>query len=151
MAEALLGLEVALEYRPGWPHDLAFADALAQSRSRDLRFFLTHVGPHRADVAVLVRDRRARGRVSRGQQKLLAASLLLGQVAHLAAARDIQPVLLVDEVASELDRGRLDALMGLIQGLDSQLFVTALEADAVSLPGPVTRFHVEQGKLLSVV
>lgn len=151
LAGELLEVDVALEYRPGWPEGATLAEALASSRDRDLRLGVTHVGPHRADVAVRVRARKARGRVSRGQQKLLAASLLLGQVAHLAQVRGIRSVLLIDEVASELDRGRLDALMTIVGRLDTQLFVTALEADVIRLSGPVSRFHVERGKLHSVV
>ena len=46
-------------------------------------FGATHAGPHRADIQIDVAKRRARGRVSRGQQKLLAASLVLGQLQNL--------------------------------------------------------------------
>lgn len=151
VAEALLGAHVVLEYRPGQAAGIGLADALAQSRGRDRRVGMTQVGPHRADVLVRLDDHKVRGWVSRGQQKLVAAAMLLGQARLLAPAWGDRGVLLVDDPAAELDRGRCESLLRLIAASECQVFVTALEAGAVEALDAARRFHVEQGRVLQVV
>ncbi|MGB5248377.1 MAG: DNA replication/repair protein RecF [Gammaproteobacteria bacterium] len=147
----LLGADIRMEYRPGWPDGKTLAESLAQSRDRDRRFGATHTGPHRADLTIDIEKRRARGRVSRGQQKLLAASLVLGQLRNLEVRKDLRSVLLLDDIAAELDAGSLSRLMEAVTDLGSQLFVTALDRRDVPIEGEHAVFHVEQGKVLSVV
>jgi DNA replication and repair protein RecF len=151
VAEKLLGVEVAIEYRPGHPQGTSLAEALAAHRPRDRKAGMTQVGPHRADLHLRLDDHKARGWVSRGQQKLLAASLVLGQAELLAPIWGGRGVLLIDDPAAELDRSRCEALLGLIAQSPFQVFVTALDAEA--LPGfqADATFHVEQGKVLRVV
>ena len=69
------------------------------------------VGPHRADIRISVRTRRARDTVSRGQEKLVAAALTLAQVELVAEARGQTVVLLVDEPGADLDREHLARLL----------------------------------------
>jgi DNA replication and repair protein RecF len=151
VAETLLGVEVGIEYRPGQPHGQGLEEALASHRSRDRRAGTTQVGPHRADLYLRLDDHRARGWVSRGQQKLLAASLVLGQAGLLAPVWGERGGLLIDDPAAELDRSRCEALLGLIAQSPFQVFVTALDAEG--LPGfqADATFHVEQGKVRRVV
>ena len=75
----LLGLSVDLRYLPGWPGKQDLQQALDNSWDRDSRQQATHPGPHRADLQIQVSGKGAKNRVSRGQQKLLAASLILAQ------------------------------------------------------------------------
>lgn len=141
----LLGAEVELTYRPGQADQEGLAAALEGSRERDRRTGMTQVGPHRADVVVAVDDHRARGWVSRGQQKLLGAALVLGQGAVLAPRWDGRGVLLVDDPAAELDTGRLAGLMEYIRELPFQVFITALDDNVLPGLGDARVFHVEQG------
>ena len=147
----LLDLPVRLCYRQGWAEGRDLATALAEARQRDRRHGVTHPGPHRADIAIVFDEHPARGRVSRGQQKLLAAALILGQLSHLQRTSDVRSVLLLDDMAAELDGERLGRLLTVVGRLDVQLFVTALTRDAVTLPDPQRMFHVEQGILRPVV
>ncbi|MGB5622722.1 MAG: DNA replication/repair protein RecF [Gammaproteobacteria bacterium] len=147
----LLDTEIQMEYRGGWPEGRTLVQALASSQDRDRRFGATHAGPHRADIQIDVARRRARGRVSRGQQKLLAASLVLGQLKNLERRTGTQSVLLLDDIAAELDKDSLTRLIGAVSGLGVQIFITALSRDDVPLDRPYRLFHVEQGKVLSVV
>lgn len=151
VAGRLLGLEVGIEYRPGHPQGLTLGEALAAQRPRDRKAGMTQVGPHRADLHLRLDDHKARGWVSRGQQKLLAAALVLGQAELLAPLWGERGVLLVDDPAAELDSSRCEALLGLIAESPFQVFVTALDGEA--LPGLRAdgRFHVEQGKVRRVV
>jgi DNA replication and repair protein RecF len=120
-------------------------------RQRDLRAGMTQVGPHRADLSLTFDHHRARGWVSRGQQKLVAAAMVLGQARLLAPQWAGRGVLLVDDPAAELDRERCERLLCLIAELPFQVFLTALDADG--LPGLAAgrTFHVEQGRLVKVV
>lgn len=150
-AQRLLGASLNLSYRPGQPEGADFAAALAAHRDQDRRAGMTQIGPHRADLVLTIDDHRARGWVSRGQQKLVAAALVLGQAERLAACWGGRGVLLVDDPAAELDRDHCAALLGLVAALPFQVFLTAMEAEA--LPGikAARRFHVEQGRVSQVV
>jgi DNA replication and repair protein RecF len=150
-AKRLLGAELRLEYRPGQPAGQDLAEALSSSRSRDVRAGMTQLGPHRADVALIIDDHRARGWVSRGQQKLVAAAMVLGQARLLAPLWGSQGVLLVDDPAAELDSDRCGKLLELISELPFQVFVTALEAEGLPGLSAERTFHVERGSFTKVV
>jgi DNA replication and repair protein RecF len=143
----LLGLDVTLAYQAGWAHGETFEEALARSSERDRRFGVTHVGVHRGDVAVRVEGQLARERVSRGQQKLLAAALTLAQLAVQEARVPGSGALLLDDPAAELDGQRLGLLLEVVRALKVQLFVTALRPDLPGLGHPGAMFHVEQGRI----
>ena len=147
----LLGAHLRLVYRPGQGVGQDLAEALALHRDRDLRAGMTQVGPHRADVSLLLDDHRARGWVSRGQQKLVAAALVLGQARLLGPMWRNRGILLVDDPAAELDRERCEGLLKLIAELPFQVFLTALEADGLPGMPAARRFHVEQGRVVEVV
>lgn len=150
-AQRLLGAEFRLEYRSGQPAGQELAEALAAHRERDRRAGMTQVGPHRADVALMLEGHKARGWVSRGQQKLVAAAMVLGQARLLAPIWGERGVLLVDDPAAELDAERCERLLALVAEMPFQVFLTALDAEG--LPGLPAgrRFHVEQGKVVQVV
>ena len=145
--KTLLGLPVSLVYQRGWPVDESLSVALNRSEERDRRHGVTHVGPHRADISVRVDAQVARERVSRGQQKLLAAALTLAQLAVQEARAPGAGALLLDDPAAELDAANLGRLLALISELRVQLFVTALRPDLPGLGSPGATFHVEHGRI----
>jgi DNA replication and repair protein RecF len=103
------------------------------------------VGPHRADLNLRLDGIPAKDRVSRGQQKLLAAALIIAQLELLNAVQGRPGTLLLDDPAAELDGGTLEALMEQVLALGAQLVVTATAGTTPGLPVPGMRFHVEQG------
>lgn len=151
VARILLGADLRMEYRPGQAAGQDLAEALAAHRSRDRRAGMTQVGPHRADIGLALDGHKARGWVSRGQQKLLAAAMVLGQARLLGPEWGDRGILLVDDPAAELDRERCRILLELVAQTPFQVFLTALDAE--SLPGlSASRvFHVEQGTVAAVV
>lgn len=151
MSAELLGFAAKCSYRPGWPQELDLAGALEASWERDNRYGQTHVGPHRAELVLDVEDVAARNRLSRGQQKLLGISLILAQSEFVAGQLDRDVTLLVDEPAAELDGERLAKLVGVLKSARAQLFITALEREALPMDDPVRVFHVEHGKLTTLV
>ncbi len=144
---ALLDLDVTVTHQTGWAAGVSLAEALEASAERDRRFGLTHVGPHRADIAVRVDGQLARDRVSRGQQKLLASALTLAQLGLQDRVSPGKTALLLDDPAAELDGERLERLVALVRTLPVQLFVTSLRGDLAGLGTPGALFHVEQGQL----
>jgi len=145
LGEALLSGQVDCEYRSGWGEETGFGQALEAARERDREQGTTTVGPHRADLRLVYRKRSARQQVSRGQQKLFGAALVLAQTRVMTARLPDPPVLLVDDPAAELDGGSLARLMECVLSTGSQLIVTALTTDAVTLPPDTPMFHVEHG------
>lgn len=152
LGDALLDQPVRVLYRPGWAQDREFAEALAEAEPRDRDRGITHVGPHRGELVVMLGDEPLRDHASRGQQKLAAAVLALAQVDILNAnAQTREPLLLVDDPMAELGPAFLERFLEQLNRTRAQLLVTGL-TDAVKLPGedgPL--FHVEQGNFRRVV
>ena len=151
LATGLLELPVTIRYRQGWPVEMSLADALEASRSRERRQRTTVVGPHRADVVIEVDGVIARKRVSRGQQKLLAAALILSQI-QLRALYESEPVcLLLDDPAAELDVDNLGKLLSVVGATPAQVIVTSLVETCFEQLPMRRSFHVEQGKFRQVI
>ena len=103
--------DATLEYASSWgAGDLA--GALAAARDDDLRRAATTVGPHRDDVVLRIGGLPARSHASQGEQRSLALAVRLAVDAEVRARRGVEPVLLLDDVFSELDPDRAEALLG---------------------------------------
>jgi DNA replication and repair protein RecF len=100
---------ISLTYASSWEGDLR--DALAASRREDLRRAVNTVGPHRDDLVLQVEGREARTHASQGEQRCLALALRLGVHRLVCARTPLRPVLLLDDVFSELDPSRSRALV----------------------------------------
>jgi len=146
-AEALLGRPLALEYRPGWRADLRLGEALESSTARDRSLGHTEPGPHRADLVLHSDGRRVHDEASRGQQKLVAAALILAQESVLATADASRGVLLVDDPAAELDAAAFSRMLARLATVRSQLLFTGLTPLAADENEPTAVFHVERGRV----
>jgi DNA replication and repair protein RecF len=87
------------------------ADALAEARNDDVRRGVTTVGPHRDDMSLTINELPARTHSSQGEQRSLALALRLAGHAIVTDAIGTAPTLLLDDVFSELDPDRSDALL----------------------------------------
>lgn len=145
--EDLLRSGVDFEYRAGWNEEQGLLSVLEEGQERDLQYGSTQHGPHRADLKLSYDARRARKLVSRGQQKLLACTMVLAAVETAQAALGRPLLLLLDDPGAELDRDALRRLMGRVVALGSQVVATSLDADAPLFPAAARVFHVEHGKL----
>lgn len=135
-------------YLPGWRREeLTLADALLVNRDRDRQLGHTTTGPHRADLLLGFAARPAREPLSRGQSKLAALALLLAQAEDFRSRRGEWPLILLDDLASELDRGHRHGLLAALVASGAQVFVTGTELEALELDPdwPTTTFHVEHG------
>ncbi len=143
----LLGMELTLGYRTGWARDLGFAEALRQSLTHDEESGVTQVGPHRAELSIKLNESSVKDRISRGQQKLLAAALLMAQVKLFPQDSPVRPSLLLDDPAAELDSERLTGLIREVSSQSVQLIVTTLHAEFSEFGAPGLRYRIEKGEL----
>jgi DNA replication and repair protein RecF len=147
LAKDLLGLELHLGYRSGWLRGQVLGEALAQSSRLDRERGSTQVGPHRGELSIQLDGVGARDRISRGQQKLLAAALLLAQLKLFPTDLPLQPSLLLDDPAAELDNERLSGLIHEVSGQRNQLVVTTLSSDFGAFGTPGRRWRVAAGQV----
>jgi DNA replication and repair protein RecF len=143
----LLEMELDLGYRAGWARDQSFAESLQQSRGHDQSSGATQVGPHRADLSIRLNGMAVKDRISRGQQKLLAAALLIAQLTLFPDDGTVQPSLLLDDPAAELDDERLTGLIREVSGHSVQLIVTTLHGEFPAFGTPGRRFGVAAGRV----
>jgi DNA replication and repair protein RecF len=133
--------------RSGWAADTSLAEALETGLERDRQRGSTLAGPHRADIVLRARGANARDVLSRGQQKLAAAGLVLALLGRLRAEQQTLPTLLLDDPAAELDAGRLQAFVEEVRALECQIVMTSLSPDTSLFGAPERVFHVEQGSV----
>ncbi|MCL2797338.1 MAG: DNA replication/repair protein RecF [Firmicutes bacterium] len=119
---------------------------LKKERERDLKLGFTHSGPHKDDLILKIGAADIRSYGSQGQQRTAALSLKLSELQLATATRGECPVLLLDDVLSELDVGRQQKLLERIQGFQTLLTCTHLEPGVrARLGGGLTEFRVERG------
>jgi DNA replication and repair protein RecF len=152
-----LGLqtELVVAYRrrshAGTPNE--FAEELRDRSEQDLdRGFCTH-GPHRDELTTRLSDRDLRAFGSQGQQRVSLLSLLLAEREAIAAQRDAPPLMLLDDVLSELDAVRRRALIDLLRAGAGQSVLTTTDPDHVpGVEGSDVRWvEVDHGEVLEGV
>ncbi|MFP4130522.1 MAG: DNA replication/repair protein RecF [Thiohalospira sp.] len=152
MAEECFGLSgLELQLHAGWARERTLAEALEAGWEGDRRQGHTGSGPHRAELALRMEGVVAAERVSRGQQKLLAAALRLAQLGLFAERIGEGALLLLDDLPAELDGEHRGRLLEGVRGLGVQALVTATEAGLVPVSGGEAQFQVEHGGVRRVV
>ena len=114
-----------------------FAQTLRRRRERDLVLKTTGTGPHRDDLVFEINGNDARRFGSQGQQRTAALALKMAEIELVTQMTGQQPVLLLDDVLSELDRNRQNYLLDGIKGTQVLLTCTGLE----EFVGSKVRFH----------
>ena len=102
-----------------------FTEKTRQNRDADIAAGVTLAGPHRDDAEILINGKNARSFGSQGQQRSAVLSLKLAEAATLRERMGEEPVILLDDVLSELDNSRQDYLLNELR--DSQVFITCCE------------------------
>jgi DNA replication and repair protein RecF len=143
----LVGKPIALRYRPGWNREMSFAAALEKNWPLDWERGTTQAGPHRAELVVELDGKLARDHISRGQQKLLAAALLIAQLRLFPPDGSVRPTLLLDDPAAELDAAHLGALIDELAGHPNQLIVTTLHEEFAAFGVPGRKYRIHRGEI----
>lgn len=127
--------------------EAAVLSALSQARAEDLKNAATTVGPHRDDLEIRIQGSSARLFGSQGQQRSCALALKMAQCALMEETLGERPVILLDDVLSELDKTRRDFLL---RGAgEEQVFLTACGSAAARAVRAGTVMHMKDGKLIS--
>ena len=120
--------------------------ALQRNISNDVRRLLTSVGPHKDDIMLKVNDLSARQYASQGQQRSCALSMKLSEAYLIKEATGEYPVILLDDVMSELDEKRQHFLLEYLKS--RQVFLTCCDISHVTRLGNCKTFRIENGKLI---
>ena len=143
--------EIRLHYARGWDAAEDLGALLRATRSADREAGYTRAGPQRADLRLIAEGRRAADVLSRGQQKILACSLLIAQARELEAATEKTGIYLVDDLPAELDADHRFRLGQALAGMRGQVWITSVQPELVAegLEGAreLMMFHVEQGRV----
>lgn len=139
---------LSVEYYPGWDVAQDYQALLAESRGRDRERGFTFFGPQRADLKIKSQGVAAEERLSRGQLKLAACTIKLSLSEWLKLRLGLSPILLFDDLASELDVSARAHVCDWVERMSAQAFFTSIERSQLLGLWPeqsVKVFHVEQG------
>jgi len=138
---------ITLSYRKGWAGD-SLAEAITASSQRDADRGSTGPGPHKADLYLSLNGVLARDRLSRGEQKAMTAAMIMAQAQMICESGE-KPLLLMDDVASELDEAHLSRVLSAALDLGVQIWLTGtkLVPAITSCGGSNAVFHVKQGRV----
>jgi DNA replication and repair protein RecF len=127
----------------------ALLAGLRAQRALDERRRFTSAGPHTDDLEIVLAGRLAREHASQGQLRSLVLSLKLAELANVEARRADVPVLLLDDVPSELDPTRRKFLFDMVGGLACQTLISVTERQVVSPLAERVDFHVTHGRVVA--
>lgn len=140
------GLNLEVAYQPGGSADPEEASSELERRRRgDTQRRRTSFGPHLDDLALRIDGYPARAVGSQGQHRAITLALKLAELDCIAQARRLLPVFLLDDVSSELDPERSQALLDYLATAECQIFLTTTRRDLVIAPGVVGTERLDLG------
>ncbi len=141
------GEALFMEYRTKVGTKEEFLDKLSSNIDKEIEQGYTLYGPHRDDIYLAINDKDAKNFASQGQQRTVVLSLKLAQADLLYEETGEYPVLLLDDIMSELDAGRRAYLAGKI--VDKQAIITCTDVEK-NLVGERTKtINISKGSILS--
>jgi DNA replication and repair protein RecF len=141
-------LALTFSYQSGWRDGATLEDCLREGGARDVRFGVTHCGPHRADLHLTVGGQPAAAVLSRGQAKVVASALRLAQAELTNQIGGRRSLFLIDDVGAEMDAPHNERFFGALEAMDCQVFATTTSDLALGGAFAGARrqlFHVEHG------
>jgi DNA replication and repair protein RecF len=139
------------EFDQGWNTEKSLLDTLAENLDQDLRYQTTRKGPHKADIVFTTEKKKVSEVLSRGQLKSVVCRFYLALCQCFKDAFGVAPILLIDDLPSELDQERAQVLINQFLSLGSQLFITGVELNYFDTFLKQNKhakvFHVEHGTI----
>ena len=123
-------------------------EELARNRETDCARGRTSVGPHGDELELVLGTRSVRGFASQGQHRTVVLALKIAEITLVEQLVGVPPVLLLDDVSSELDANRNARLMAWLAAGAHQVFLTTTDPRLVAWDGPRRQFHVEAGRVV---
>ena len=138
---------IQLSYRKGWSGE-SLEEAIQVSTTRDIEKGSTGPGPHKADLIMTLNGAPAKERLSRGEQKAMTAAMIIAQ-AQIISESGETPILMLDDISSELDEVHLGQVLKAGERLGAQILLTGtvLAPPIKSCEGSYKVFHVKQGSI----
>jgi DNA replication and repair protein RecF len=124
-------------------------DNLRELRGRDLERATTGAGPHLDDLTILFGGQAARDRASQGQTRSLVAALRIGEMLEWKRNHDVTPILMMDDLSSELDQEHYKVVMEAIEGKAEQVILTTTTPEYVINDRHARLFQVSGGEVLT--
>ncbi len=137
---------LGIEYRTRVTTKEDFLEKLSSGIERELEQGCTLFGPHRDDILLTVDGREAKTFASQGQQRTIVLALKLAQADLLFEETGEYPILLLDDIMSELDAGRRAYLAKKIQ--DKQVIITCTDVEPNLSAGQTKTIHIENGRII---
>lgn len=132
-------LVLTARYSPGGSPDEAEAsEALRRGRRADAQRPAAGFGPHKDDLVLALDGKSARVVASQGQHRAITLALKAAEVTTIGRVRGVAPILLLDDVSSELDPARTDALFAYLDEQRGQIFVTTTRRSLIALPASLS-------------
>ena len=122
-------------------------DIWKADRSRDRQRGFTQRGPHTDDLSFGLLGRSARNYASQGQQRAMVLASKISEIALLKSDYNRLPVLLLDDVSSELDAERNRRLFEFLDGFEGQVFITTTDPDFLHINAQKTAWTVNSGTI----
>ena len=123
--------------------ELSFKDELAQKFDQDKKRFHTTVGPHRDQISFSISDKDASTYASQGEAKNLALALKVSEIEMIRQVLGKVPILLLDDITSELDGTRKKFLFKLLENFPGQIFITTTSIKEILYKGHIRGFHIK--------
>jgi len=148
---SILGEEyqASLKYRPGIegeePEELE--QVWAEERGRDRQRGFTQRGPQTDELLFKLLDRPARAYASQGQQRAMVLALKIAEIELLKERSGITPILLLDDVSSELDPRRNARLFKFLDSFQGQVFITTTDRSFLSIQGESRYWSLKAGEV----
>ncbi|MGH8507005.1 MAG: DNA replication/repair protein RecF [Stenotrophobium sp.] len=138
----------SMELNPGWSSEHTYLQTLQKSLARDKRVGMTVEGAHRAELKIKLNQQAIKNHISRGQQKIMVAALVLSQSELIHQQTQNTPIVLVDDFTAELAPQYQKNFADMLKAYPGQVFITAFLPSAVleDLPD-LFMFHVEHGRV----
>jgi len=143
---------VHLEYEGGWG-EKELKEVIDQGREKDLSVGYTRKGPHRSDLIIKIKEQKAADVLSRGQTKILSVAIEMAKTSLLEEVTGKTVIILVDDLAAELDIERKEKITEMLDSMKTQQFITATEQRVlpIKLVKESKLFHVEHGQFREVI
>lgn len=139
---------LTLKYNPSVEIE-NFEEKLKKNRERDIYYGTTTIGPHKDDILFFINGVNVRDYGSQGQQRTACLAVKMAEIDLIKQHKNVNPVLLLDDVLSELDKTRQNYLINSIRDVQTVITCPVLDKALMTMGEKSKIFNVFQGKVLA--
>jgi DNA replication and repair protein RecF len=139
---------IEISFRKGWDEEFNLEDIVNNNKTIDLLRRTTTKGPHKADIKFSINNIDAKQILSRGEQKLFSILWCCAQHRVLKNTHKLEPVLIIDDTKSELDKTLMNVFINMLEHIENQVIFSCIDDEFSSKINTkfedFKKFHVEQ-------